>query len=165
MCFSQLVTNHMKTTPTTNTALGFLIPLVPSDNNLWCRVSAMGSAMQPCKERGPTVANGSGLQKSWSREQKGFAVPTTTSPYPQCPTRTHCWQHCYQHKDDSDLLSFFFFFPTVLCVWFRWTTGVSVRQNNQHLCKYLRKPSTVSKGHCFLCHFGSKCFFLSSQCN
>lgn len=51
-----------------------------------------------------------------------------------------CWQCCYQHKEDSDLLS-----PssTVLCVWFRWTTGVSVRQNNQHLCKYLGKPSTV----------------------
>lgn len=51
-----------------------------------------------------------------------------------------CWQCCYQHKEDSDLLSPS---PTVLCVWFRWTTGVPVRQNNQHLCKYLGKPSTV----------------------
>lgn len=62
-------------------------------------------------------------------------------------TKPWCWQCCYQHKDDSDLLS-----PssTVLCVWFCWTTGVSVRQNNQHLRKYLGKPSTVSNSVCVI---------------
>lgn len=103
-----------------------------------------------------SVAKGSGLSLLSWEQGKGFAMPTTTSLAPRflpglCgvtqKAKPWCWQCCYQHKDDSDLLSPS---PTVLCVWFRWTTGVSVRQNNQHLCKYLGKPSAVSNSICVI---------------
>lgn len=155
--------------PESDSPLGFLVPPVPSDSTLWCRVRARGICQGQCfaamQEGEQKTHLGHGKREPGSKERLLLSAPPPPQHLQhhqdsvQSPKKlSHAADSAgYQHKDNPHLL---FPFPTVLCVWFRWTAGLAVRQNNQHLCKYLGKLSTVSKVHCCLRHFDSKWFFL-----
>lgn len=137
---------------------------IPSDSH-WGSWAFVKQVL--CSHARSRVENRSGPWQKHVRARKEFCFVHHCPPAPPASHRGSVQLHRmlnraadspgYLHKDDSDLLSSL---PTVLCVWFRWTAGVAVWQNNQHLCKYLAKLSTVSKGHCCLCDFNSKLFLM-----